>query len=122
MLGCFACSPRQLCLTAHSCSFEEFATAPAVSEDVVALGRRRAARWLPAITNAGSVGFPADGFAVETITVPYANLWEAVFFCAAVRQPYGAGGPASRLSGMSRPLWRLRRTMAWASFFENLPL
>lgn len=53
-------------------------------ENLTELSRPGAARWLPALTTAGQIGFPTDGFAVDTIPVPYANPWKALLFCSGV--------------------------------------
>lgn len=66
--------------------FQAYASAQflAALENLTELSRPGQARWLPAIMNAGRVGFPSDGFAVDTITVPYTNPWKALMFCSGV--------------------------------------
>ena len=64
--------------------FEKAAAASSAGENLAELSKPGPGRWLPAITNAGRIGFPADGFAVDTITVPYANPWKALMFCSGV--------------------------------------
>ncbi len=64
--------------------FEKHAAIQSAFGDLRALSKPGAARWLPALTNAGQVGFPTDGFAVDTLTAPYNNPWKALLFCAGV--------------------------------------
>ena len=95
----------------------------AVLENLAELSRPGPARWLPAITNAGQVGFPADGFAVDTITVPYANPWKALLFCSGVdffRDGSAAvctiHGDVWRVSGLDAPL----RAVTWKRLATGL--
>ena len=98
------------------------ATAP-VLDNLAELSRPGPARWLPAITNAGQVGLPADGFAVDTIPVPYANPWKALLFCSGVdffRDGSAAvstiHGDVWRVSGLDAPL----RAVTWRRFATGL--
>jgi hypothetical protein len=92
-------------------------------EDVAALCRPGAAHWLPALTNAGQTGFPTDGFAVDTITVPYANPWKALFFCSGVDFFNDGSAAVSTIHG---EVWRVRglddklRRVTWKRFATGL--
>ena len=68
------------------------------------MARPGPARWLPSLTNAGQVGFPTDGFAVDTIAVPYANPWKALMFCSGV--DFFADGSAA-VSTIHGDVWRV---------------
>lgn len=92
-------------------------------DDLAALSRPGPARWLPALTTVGQVGFPTDGFAVDTIPVPYANPWKALLFCSGVdffRDGSAAvctiHGDVWRVSGLDAPL----RAVTWKRFATGL--
>ncbi len=97
------------------------ATAPS-AENLAELSRPGPARW-PAITNAGRVGFPADGFAVDTITVPYANPWKALMFCSGVDFFNDGSAAVSTIHG---DVWHVSglddklRTVTWRRFATGL--
>jgi hypothetical protein len=103
--------------------FERYAAASAAPVDVAALCRPGAAHWLPAITNAGQVGFPTDGFAVDTITVPYSNPWKALFFCSGVDFFNDGSAAVCTIHG---DVWRVRgldekmRRVTWKRFATGL--
>ena len=103
--------------------FKKFATASAAPEDITALRQPGAAHWLPAITNAGQVGFPTDGFAVDTITVPYSNPWKALFFCSGVDFFNDGSAAVCTIHG---DVWRVRgldeklRRVTWKRFATGL--
>ncbi len=103
--------------------FEKYAAASVAPEDVSALSRPGAPHWLPAITNAGQVGFPADGFAVDTILVPYANPWKALFFCSGVDFFNDGSAAVCTIHG---DVWRVRgldeklRRVTWKRFATGL--
>lgn len=103
--------------------FEKYAARSAAPEDIAALCRPSAAHWLPAVTNAGQVGFPTDGFAVDTITVPYANPWKALFFCSGVDFFNDGSAAVSTIHG---DVWRVRglddklRRVTWKRFATGL--
>jgi hypothetical protein len=103
--------------------FDRYVATSTGPEDVTALGQPGAARWLPAITNAGQVGFPTDGFAVDTITVPYANPWKALFFCSGVDFFNDGSAAVSTIHG---DVWRVRglddklRRVTWKRFATGL--
>ena len=105
-------------------AFETFAAAASTApENLAELSRPGPGRWLPAITNAGSVGFPSDGFAVDTLTVPYANSWKALLFCSGV--DFFSDGSAAvctihgdvwRVSGIDEKL----RAVTWKRYATGL--
>ncbi len=64
--------------------FEKLASKSPAAEDMDALAHPAPPRWLPALTTKGQTDFPNDGLAVDTLTVPYRNPWNALFFCAGV--------------------------------------
>ena len=103
--------------------FKKFVRAVAVPEDVAALCRPGAARWLPAVTNTGQVGFPSDGFAVDTLTVPYSNPWKALFFCSGVDFFNDGSAAVCTIHG---DVWRVRgldeklRRVTWKRFATGL--
>jgi hypothetical protein len=103
--------------------FETFATAAAAPKDFTALARPGEASWLPTITNAGQVGFPTDGFAVDTITVPYANPWKALFFCSGVGFFNDGSAAVCTIHG---DVWRVRgldeklRRVTWKRYATGL--
>ena len=55
----------------------------APAEDLTALAKPSAPRWKPLITK-GQRGFDSDGFAVDTLTLPYDNPWKALMFVSGV--------------------------------------
>ena len=103
--------------------FEKAVVASSVGENLAELSKPGPAHWLPVVTNAGRVGFPADGFAVDTITVPYANPWKALMFCSGV--DFFSDGAAAvctihgdvwRVSGLDDKL----RAVTWKRFATGL--
>ncbi len=64
--------------------FEKLIAASAAPENLAELSRPGAAHWLPALTTKAQQGFPKDGFAVDTLTAPYANPWKALLFFSGV--------------------------------------
>ncbi|HWN95644.1 MAG TPA: DUF6797 domain-containing protein, partial [Methylomirabilota bacterium] len=55
----------------------------APAEDLSALANPSAPRWTPLVTK-GQRGFSSDGFAIDTLTLPYDNPWKALLFAAGV--------------------------------------
>jgi hypothetical protein len=92
-------------------------------EDIAAVCHPGPAHWLPAITNAGQVGFPTDGFAVDTLPVPYANPWKALFFCSGVDFFNDGSAAVCTIHG---DVWRVRglddklRRVTWKRFATGL--
>lgn len=103
--------------------FEKFASASASPEKLTELARPGPARWQPALTSAGAAGFPADGFAVDTLTVPYANPWKALMFCSGV--DFFKDGSAA-VCTMHGDVWRVTglddklRAVTWKRFATGL--
>jgi hypothetical protein len=103
--------------------FEKAIGAVAAAENLSELSRPAPGRWLPAITNAGHVGFPSDGFAVDTLTVPYANQWKALMFCSGV--DFFSDGSAA-VSTIHGDVWRVSgiddklRAVTWRRFATGL--
>jgi len=102
--------------------FEKYVAAAPAAENLTTLSQPGATRW-PAITNAGQIGFPSDGFAVDTITVPYANPSKALMFCSGV--DFFSDGSAAvctihgdvwRVSGLDDKL----RKVTWRRFATGL--
>jgi hypothetical protein len=104
-------------------AFKRFAAAAVAPETLSILSQPGTARWLPVITNAGQVGFATDGFAVDTITVPYANPWKALFFCSGVDFFNDGSAAVSTIHG---DVWRVRglddklRRVTWKRFATGL--
>ncbi|HEY0549531.1 MAG TPA: hypothetical protein VGF13_08010, partial [Verrucomicrobiae bacterium] len=108
--------------------FENFAAEGILAENLTELSKPFVGRW-PAITNVGQVGFPSDGFAVDTITVPYANPWKALMFCSGV--DFFSDGSAA-VSTIHGDVWRVSgiddklRAVKWrrfaTGFFQPLGL
>src|SRR5436190_743274 len=82
-----SCQRLKLCIwsapTDKLADFEKHAAATSAAENLAELSKPGAAHW-STITNVGNVGFPSDGFAVDTVTVPYANPWKALMLCSGV--------------------------------------
>lgn len=103
--------------------FEKFASSSAAPEDVAALCQPGVAHWLPALTNVGQVGFPTDGFVVDTIPVPYSNPWKALFFCSGVDFFNDGSAAVCTIHG---DVWRVRgldeklRRVTWKRFATGL--
>ena len=103
--------------------FEKFAATSHAPGNIAALSQPGPPRWLPAITNLGQVGFPTDGFAVDTITVPYSNPWKALFFCSGVDFFNDGSAAVSTIHG---DVWRVRglddklRRVTWKRFATGL--
>lgn len=53
------------------------------AEDPAAIARPGPSRWKP-ITVRGQRGFGSDSFVIDTLTVPYSNPWNALFFTSGV--------------------------------------
>ncbi len=108
---------------AQLADFEKYAATSAGPEDLAALIKPGPARWLPALTNVGQVGFPTDGFAVDTLTAPYTNPWKALMFCSGVdffRDGSAAvctiHGDVWRVSGLDDKL----RAVTWKRYATGL--
>ena len=103
--------------------FEKAVGAASRAENLTELAKPGPARWLPALTAAGSVGFPTDGFAVDTLTVPYANPWKALMFCSGV--DFFKDGSAA-VCTMHGDVWRVTgldeklRAVTWKRFATGL--
>lgn len=102
--------------------FEKFASAASPTADSATLASPGPSRWT-AITNAGQVGFPKDGFAIDTITVPYANPWKALMFCSGV--DFFSDGSAA-VSTIHGDVWHVSglddklRNVVWRRFATGL--
>lgn len=55
----------------------------APAEDLTKLAKASAPRWKP-LTTKGQRGFATDGFAIDTLTLPYDNPWKALMFVSGV--------------------------------------
>lgn len=103
--------------------FAKVAATSSAAEDLAELARPGPARWLPALTNAGQIGFPTEGFALDTITVPYANPWKALMFCSGV--DFFADGSAA-VSTIHGDVWRISglddrlRAVTWKRYATGL--
>jgi hypothetical protein len=103
--------------------FAKAASAASPPTNLAELSKPAPDRWLPALTNAGRVGFPSDGFAVDTITVPYANPWKALMFCSGV--DFFSDGSAA-VSTIHGDVWRVSglddklRAVTWRRFATGL--
>jgi hypothetical protein len=102
--------------------FEKHVAATAAAENLADLSKPGTAHWF-SITNVGSVGFPSDGFAVDTITVPYANPWKALMFCSGV--DFFSDGSAA-VSTIHGDVWHVSgiddklRKVTWRRFATGL--
>ena len=92
-------------------------------EDLSQLAQPGPARWLPELKTVGQRGFDKDIFTVDTLTVPYLNPWNALFFIAGVDfTPDGAAyvctihGDVWRVTGIDDPL----RSLRWKRFATGL--
>ena len=65
-------------------AFEKLLPTSPAPENLAELSRPGPARWLPALTTKAQAGFAKDGFAVDTLTAPYANPWQALLFFSGV--------------------------------------
>ena len=97
--------------------------------NLAALAQPGPARWLPELKTAGQRGLDTDIFAVDTITVPYANPWNALFFLAGVDfTPDGAAyvctihGDVWRVTGIDDKLSSLRWKRFATGLFQPLGL
>jgi hypothetical protein len=103
--------------------FEKAVLSFPAAESVTDIAKPIPGRWQPAITNTGHVGFPSDGFAVDTITVPYANPWKALMFCSGV--DFFSDGSAA-VSTIHGDVWRVSgiddklRAVVWRRFATGL--
>lgn len=91
--------------------------------NLAALAQPGPARWLPELKTVGQRGLDTDIFAVDTLTVPYANPWNALFFLAGVDfTPDGAAyactihGDVWRVTGIDDKLGSL----SWKRFATGL--
>ncbi len=97
------------------------ADAPAAA-DLTRLSQPGSGHW-PAITNVGQMGFPSGGFAVDTMTVPYANPWKALMFCSGVG--FFSNGSAA-VSTIHGDVWHVSgiddklRKVTWRRFATGL--
>lgn len=98
-------------------------------ENLAALAQPGPARWLPELKTVGQRGLDTDIFAVDTITVPYANPWNALFFLAGVDfTPDGAAyactihGDVWRVTGIDDKLGSLRWKRFATGLFQALGL
>ncbi len=102
--------------------FEQFASSATGPENLTEFAKPAPGRW-PAITNVGQIGFANDGFAVDTITVPYANPWKALFFCSGVG--FFSDGSAA-VSTIHGDVWKVSgiddklRAVTWRRFATGL--
>lgn len=102
--------------------FENFARTATTIGNLSELAKPGSGRW-PALTNAGQIGFPTDGFAVDTITVPYANPWKALFFCSGVG--FFSDGSAA-VSTIHGDVWKVSglddklRKLTWRRYATGL--
>ncbi len=98
-------------------------------EDLAALAQPGPARWLPELKTAGQRGLDTDIFTVDTLTVPYANPWNALFFLAGVDfTPDGTAyactihGDVWRVTGIDDKLGSLRWKRFATGLFQPLGL
>jgi hypothetical protein len=87
------------------------------------------ARWLPELRTTGQRGLDTDFLAVDTLTVPYENPWNALMFLAGVDfTPDGAAyvctihGDVWRVTGIDGPLRELRWKRFATGLFQPLGL
>lgn len=97
--------------------------------NLAALAQPGAARWLPELKTVGQRGLDTDIFAVDTLTVPYANPWNALFFLAGVDfTPDGTAyactihGDVWRVTGIDDKLGSLRWKCFATGLFQPLGL
>ena len=108
---------------ARLAGFEKYAAASPAPEDLAALAKPGPARWLPALTSAGQVGFATDGFAVDTLTAPYTNPWKALLFCSGVDFFRDGSAAVSTIHG---DVWRVSglddklRAVTWKRYATGL--
>ncbi len=98
-------------------------------EDLSQLAKPGPARWLPELKTVGQRGLDTDIFAVDTLTVPYSNPWNALFFIAGVDfTPDGAAyvctihGDVWRVTGIDDKLGSLRWKRFATGLFQPLGL
>lgn len=103
--------------------FNAFVRAAAEPEQLSAWLSPGPARWLPELQTAGQRGLDSDILAVDTLTVPYNNPWNALMFLAGVDfTPDGAAyvgtihGDVWRVTGLDDTLRQLR----WKRFATGL--
>ena len=101
----------------------------AAPENLTALAQPGPARWLPELKTVGQRGLDTDIFAVDTLTVPYANPWNALFFLAGVDfTPDGTAyactihGDVWRVTGIDDKLGSLRWKRFATGLFQPLGL
>lgn len=119
-----AFSPRDM-----SREFAALFNRPVPPDDLSALAQPGPARWLPELKTVGQRGLDTDIFAVDTLTVPYANPWNALFFLAGVDfTPDGAAyactihGDVWRVTGIDDKLGSLRWKRFATGLFQPLGL
>ncbi len=98
-------------------------------ENLSQLAKPGPARWLPELKTVGQRGLDTDIFAVDTLTVPYANPWNALFFIAGVDfTSDGAAyvctihGDVWRVTGIDDKLGSLRWKRFATGLFQPLGL
>lgn len=98
-------------------------------ENLTTLAKPGPARWLPELKTVGQRGLDTDIFAVDTLTVPYANPWNALFFLAGVDfTPDGTAyactihGDVWRVTGIDDKLGSLRWKRFATGLFQPLGL
>ena len=104
-------------------AFGALAKKSGAPENLSHLAQPGPARWLPELKTTGQRGFDTDIFAVDTLTVPYSNPWNALFFLAGVDfTPDGAAfvctihGDVWRVTGIDDKLGAL----SWKRFATGL--
>ncbi len=109
--------------------FDALVKKSAPPENLSQLAQPGPARWLPELKTVGQRGFDTDIFAVDTLTVPYANPWNALFFIAGVDfTPDGAAyvctihGDVWRVTGIDDKLGSLRWKRFATGLFQPLGL
>ncbi|HUR47617.1 MAG TPA: DUF6797 domain-containing protein [Candidatus Saccharimonadales bacterium] len=95
----------------------------AAAEDLAQLIKPGPARWMPELNTRGQRGLDLDFLTVDTLTVPYKNPWNALFFMAGVDfTPDGAAyactihGDVWRVTGIDDNL----RELKWKRFATGL--
>lgn len=108
---------------ASSSSFAALAKKSGAPENLGERSRPGPARWLPELKTTGQRGLDTDFFAVDTLTVPYSNPWNALFFIAGVDfTPDGAAyictihGDVWKVTGVDDKLG----TLSWKRFATGL--
>lgn len=103
--------------------FEKLVASSSAPENLTKLSQPGPAHWLPALTTTGQIGFATDGFAVDTLTVPYANPWKALMFCSGVDFFRDGSAAVSTIHG---DVWHVTgiddklRAVTWKRFATGL--